>query len=101
MSSIFYFFLKFFFYVNQGYPGTTPFEGMASGISALVRYLPAGSPSIFYCIHSLVEKADRLVKQDLTQQADMWKNWQGESEPCKKILDLLLRLISIVDIQVR
>uniref|UniRef100_A0A6P4A1I2 uncharacterized protein LOC107421869 n=1 Tax=Ziziphus jujuba TaxID=326968 RepID=A0A6P4A1I2_ZIZJJ len=92
-----------FYYMERsllGYPGITPFEGMASGVSALVRHLPAGSPAIFYCIHSLAAKANRLVKKDLTQQADMWKNWQGESEHCKKILDLLLRLISIVDIQV-
>ena len=83
----------------QGYPGITPFEGMASGVAALVRHLPAGSPAIFYCVHCLVEKADRLCREDFSQQADMWKNWQGESEPCKKILDLLLRLISMVDIQ--
>lgn len=73
---------------------------MASGVAALVRHLPAGSPSIFYCIHSLVEKANSLCSEVLTHEADLWKNWQGESEPCKKILELLLRLISLVDIQV-
>lgn len=73
---------------------------MASGVAALVRHLPAGSPAIFYCIHCLVEKANRLCIEDLAHQDDMWKNWQGESEPGKKILDLLLRLISLVDIQV-
>ncbi|KAL7182905.1 hypothetical protein ACSBR1_041563 [Camellia fascicularis] len=36
----------------EGYPGITPFEGMASGVAALVRHLPAGSPSIFYTIQS-------------------------------------------------
>lgn len=83
----------------QEYPEITPFEGMASGVAAVVRHLPAGSPAIFYCTHCLIEKANRCNK-DFAQQADMWKSWQGESEPCKKILDLLLRLISLVDIQV-
>lgn len=73
---------------------------MASGVAALVRHLPAGSPAIFYCIHCLMEKANRLCIEDLAHQDEMWKNWQGESEPGKKILDLLLRLISLVDIQV-
>lgn len=84
----------------QGYPGITPFEGMASGVAALVRHLPAGSSAIFYCIHGLIEKANLLCRSDLNQHPDMWRNWQGESEPCKKLLELLLRLISLVDIQV-
>ena len=84
----------------QGYPGITPFEGVASGVAALVRNLPAGSPAIFYCIHSLVEKGGELCSDIFPQGVDMRKNWHGESEPCKKILDLLLRLISLVDIQV-
>lgn len=29
----------------------------------------------------------------------MWRSWEGSTEPCKKILDLLLRLIFLVDIQ--
>jgi hypothetical protein len=73
---------------------------MASGVAALVRNLPAGSPATFYCINSLVEKASKLCADIATQKPDMWKNWEGESEPCKKILELLLRLISLVDIQV-
>ncbi|KAK1575532.1 hypothetical protein Q3G72_006297 [Acer saccharum] len=84
----------------EGYPGTTPFKGMASGVAALVRHLPAGSPATFYCIHSLVEKANELCNEAFTHKADVWKNWQGESEPCKEIFELLLRLISLVDIQV-
>ncbi|KAJ6690653.1 hypothetical protein OIU85_006862 [Salix viminalis] len=92
-----------FFYMQRslaGFPGITPFEGMASGVAALVRNLPAGSPATFYCIHSLVEKASKLCTDIATQKPEMWKNWEGESEPCKKILELLLRLISLVDIQV-
>ncbi|PQQ12910.1 uncharacterized protein Pyn_35315 [Prunus yedoensis var. nudiflora] len=92
-----------FYYIQRSlveYPEITPFEGLASGVAALVRHLPAGSPAIFYCVHCLVEKANRLCIEDLAHQDDMWKNWQGESEPGKKILDLLLRLISLVDIQV-
>lgn len=84
----------------QGYPGITPFEGMASGVAALIRHLPAGSPAIFFCVNSLVEKATKLCTEVFTQETDVWKNWQGESEPCKKIIELLLRLISLVDIQV-
>lgn len=74
---------------------------MASGVAALVRHLPAGSPAIFYTIHSIIEKANNLCREVLIQEVDMWKNWQGESQACKKILDLLLRLISLVDVQVR
>lgn len=66
----------------------------------MVRHLPAGSPSIFYTIHSLAEKAHDLCREVMTQENDLWQNWQGQLEPCKKILDLLLRLLSIVDIQV-
>lgn len=66
---------------------------MASGVAALVRYLPAGSPSIFYCVHCLVEKASSLCSE--------WTELNDDLEPCKKLLDLLLRLLSLVDIQVR
>lgn len=92
-----------FYYIQrslEAYPGITPFEGLASGVAALVRYLPAGSPAIFYCIHSLVEKANDLYSKALKQDAALWKNWEGSSEPCKKVLDLILRLIALVDIQV-
>ncbi|XP_022152750.1 uncharacterized protein LOC111020395 isoform X2 [Momordica charantia] len=92
-----------FYYLERslsGYPGITPFEGMASGVAALVRYLPAGSPAIFYCINSLIEKATKLCSENFMSDADLWKTWQGDLEPSKKILDMLLRLISLVDIQV-
>ncbi|KAK9103515.1 hypothetical protein Sjap_020769 [Stephania japonica] len=92
-----------FYYMKQGleeYPMLTPFEGMASGIAALVRHLPAGSPAIFYCIHSLCEKANDLCSKAIAQDADIWKGWQGDPHPCKKLLELLLRLLSLVDIQV-
>ncbi|TMX01714.1 hypothetical protein EJD97_023819 [Solanum chilense] len=92
-----------FYYVKrslEGYPGITPFEGMASGVVALVRHLPAGSPSIFYCIHCLIEKADSLCSSvNTTPETDLWKSWDGELEPFK-MLDLLFRLLSLVDIQV-
>ncbi|KAL5800520.1 hypothetical protein ACOSQ4_033404 [Xanthoceras sorbifolium] len=92
-----------FYYIKrslEGYPGSTPFKGMASGVAALVRHLPAGSPATFYCINSLVEKANELCNEAFTHEADVWKNWQGESEPCKEIFELLLRLISLIDRQV-
>ncbi|XP_060207197.1 uncharacterized protein LOC132635015 [Lycium barbarum] len=93
-----------FYYVKrslEGYPGITPFEGMASGVVALVRHLPAGSPSIFYCIHCLIEKADSLCSSvNTTPETDLWKSWDGELEHIKKMLDLLFRLLSLVDIQV-
>ncbi|KAH7547707.1 hypothetical protein JRO89_XS14G0005100 [Xanthoceras sorbifolium] len=91
-----------FYYIKrslEGYPGSTPFKGMASGVAALVRHLPAGSPATFYCINSLVEKANELCNEAFTHEADVWKNWQGESEPCKEIFELLLRLISLIDRQ--
>ncbi|GMJ14590.1 hypothetical protein like AT1G73970 [Hibiscus trionum] len=92
-----------FYYMQrslEGYPGITPFEGMASGVAALVRHLPAGSPATYYCIHCLLDKANNLLGDLTTLKDDDWKNWQGGPEPCKKILELLLRLISLVDIQV-
>ncbi|KAK6117130.1 hypothetical protein DH2020_049175 [Rehmannia glutinosa] len=92
-----------FYYLQrslEGYPGITPFEGMASGVAALVRHLPAGSPAIFCCIHSLVEKATSLCSTISSHDNDLWKNWEGELESSKKVLDLLLRLLTLVDIQV-
>ncbi|XP_061337392.1 uncharacterized protein LOC133284405 isoform X2 [Gastrolobium bilobum] len=92
-----------FHYIQRsllGYPGITPFEGMASGVVGIVQHLPAGSPAIFYCIHSLVEKTNQLCSQVFTHEADAWKKWQGEPEPSKKLMDLLLRLVFLVDIQV-
>lgn len=92
-----------FYYLQrslEGYPGTTPFEGMASGVVAIVRHLPAGSPSIFYCIHSLVEKANSLCSAIGREDRDLWKNWEGELETSKKVLDLLIWLLVLVDIQV-
>ncbi|CAO2827188.1 unnamed protein product [Amaranthus hypochondriacus] len=93
-----------FYYMRrslEAYPGSTPFDGLASGVSALVRHLPAGSPSIYYCIHTLVEKTNGLCREASTSKAsEWWKNWQGDSDPCKKILELLIQLVSLVDIQV-
>ena len=75
----------------QVYPEITPFEGLASGVAALTRHLPAGSPAIFYSVHSLVEKASTFHTDES----------QGrKSDPGNQILDLLLRLVSLVDIQV-
>lgn len=92
-----------FYYMQralEAYPGITPFEGMTSGVAAIVRHLPAGSPAIFYCIHTLVAKATDLCRKAMKQDATVWKTWEGSLEPCKKVLDMLLRLISLVDIQV-
>ncbi|VVA95215.1 unnamed protein product [Arabis nemorensis] len=86
-----------FYYMQRSlevYPEITPFEGLASGVAALVRYLPAGSPAIFYSIHSLVEKT-------CTINTDPWEDPQGrKSDSGDQILELLLRLVSLVDIQV-
>ncbi|KAL2335816.1 hypothetical protein Fmac_010262 [Flemingia macrophylla] len=92
-----------FHYIQRsllGYPGITPFEGMASGVVGMVQNLPAGSPAIFYCVHSLMEKANQLCSEVFTYEADAWRKWQGEPEPSKKLMDLLLRLVFLVDIQV-
>ncbi|KAJ3695639.1 hypothetical protein LUZ60_001016 [Juncus effusus] len=92
-----------FYYVQralEGYPRVTPFDGVASGVAALVRNLPAGSPATFYCTHSLVRKAKSLTDGAIKTNSNLWKSWDESSEPCKKIVDLLLRLISLVDIQV-
>ncbi|XP_010471487.1 PREDICTED: uncharacterized protein LOC104751267 [Camelina sativa] len=83
-----------FYYMQRSlevYPEITPFEGLASGVATLVRHLPAGSPAIFYSIHSLVEKASTFSSDSL----------QGrKSDPGNQIFELLLRLVSLVDIQV-
>uniref|UniRef100_A0A1J3JRS1 Obscurin-like protein 1 n=1 Tax=Noccaea caerulescens TaxID=107243 RepID=A0A1J3JRS1_NOCCA len=83
-----------FYYMQRSlelYPEITPFEGLASGVAALTRHLPAGSPAIFYTVHSLVEKASTFNTDAL----------QGKgSDPGNQILELLLRLVSLVDIQV-
>ncbi|KAL3507502.1 hypothetical protein ACH5RR_032884 [Cinchona calisaya] len=92
-----------FYYMQrslEGYPGITPFEGMASGVAAVVRHLPAGSPSIFYCIHSIVEKASSMCSAVNIEETDLLKTRDGGWEPCQKMLELLLRLLSLVDIQV-
>lgn len=92
-----------FYYIQRSlelYPGITPFEGMASGVTALVRHLRAGSPSIFYTIDSLVDKAHDLCADMMTQDDNIWRNLEGELESCKKIVDMLIRLLSLVDIQV-
>ncbi|PKA58014.1 hypothetical protein AXF42_Ash012553 [Apostasia shenzhenica] len=96
--------VKLVFYYTEraleAYPSITSFEGLASGVAALVKHLPTGSPAIFYCINSLVAKATELCKEALAEDSDLWKTWEGSSEPCNKVLDLLMRLIYIVDIQV-
>ncbi|KAG0462450.1 hypothetical protein HPP92_020926 [Vanilla planifolia] len=95
---------KLVFYYTQraleAYPCITPFEGLASGVVSLVRHLPAGSPAIFYCINYLAKKAADLCKEATSEDVAMWKNWEGNSEPSKKVIDLLMRLIYLVDIQV-
>uniref|UniRef100_A0A0A9ED03 Uncharacterized protein n=1 Tax=Arundo donax TaxID=35708 RepID=A0A0A9ED03_ARUDO len=91
-----------FYYIKrslEAYPGLTPFEGLASGVTALVRHLPAGSPAILFCTHSLVVKAKDLCDTAKVQDKTLWRSWEGSAEPCKKVLDLLLRLIFLVDIQ--
>lgn len=79
----------------------TPFDGLASGVAALVRHLPAGSPAVLFCIHSLVVKAKDLCDTAMVRDKSLWRSWEESTEPCKKTLDLLLRLIFLVDIQVR
>lgn len=82
------------------YPSITPYEGLASGVVALVRHAPAGSPAIIFCTHKLVDKATSLCYEAVKENAQMWENWHEDTGPYKKIVDLLLRLILLVDIQV-
>ncbi|KAI4311694.1 hypothetical protein MLD38_036568 [Melastoma candidum] len=91
-----------FYYMERSledFPGVTPFEGLASGVAALVRHLPAGSPAVLYSIHGLADKASSLCLNNSNKESTMWKNL-NEQEPCKKLLDLLLSLLPLVDIQV-
>ncbi|XP_010537430.1 PREDICTED: uncharacterized protein LOC104812128 isoform X2 [Tarenaya hassleriana] len=93
-----------FYYMQRSlevFPGITPFEGMASGVAALVRHLPAGSPAIFYSVNCLVEKASELCCETQNPDNAEQENPQGKkSDPCNQILELLVRLVSLVDIQV-
>ncbi|RLN07295.1 uncharacterized protein C2845_PM11G13010 [Panicum miliaceum] len=91
-----------FYYIKrslEAYPGVTPFDGLASGVAAIVRHIPAGSPAILFCIHSLVIKAKDLCDTAMVQDKSLWRSWEESTKPCKKTLDLLLRLIFLVDIQ--
>ncbi|KAL8150782.1 hypothetical protein V2J09_020590 [Rumex salicifolius] len=91
-----------FYYIKrslEGYPENTPLDGLATGVAALVRHLPAGSAPIYYCINTLVQKS-RVLCRVMNEDNQSGKNSQGASEPCMKILELLLRLTSMVDIQV-
>ncbi|KAL5664370.1 hypothetical protein ACJX0J_024478, partial [Zea mays] len=91
-----------FYYIKrslEAYPGLTPFDGLASGVAALVRHLPAGSAAILFCIHSLAVKAKDLCETANVQNKSLWRSWEESTDPCKKTLDLLLRLIFLVDIQ--
>ncbi|CAD6248275.1 unnamed protein product [Miscanthus lutarioriparius] len=91
-----------FYYIKrslEAYPGVTPFDGLASGVAALVQHLPAGSAAILFCIHSLVVKAKDLCEVAKVQNKSLWRSWEESTDPCKKMLDLLLRLIFLVDIQ--
>lgn len=92
-----------FYYMQrslEGYPEITPFEGMASGVAAIVRHLPAGSPAILYCIHCLIEKANSLCSTSKYAETDLTSTLEGDLEARHKILELLIRLLSLVDIQV-
>ncbi|KAJ1277641.1 hypothetical protein BS78_04G018800 [Paspalum vaginatum] len=83
----------------ETYPGVTPFDGLAAGVVALVRHLPAGSGAVLFCIHSIVVKAKDLCETAQAQNKSLWRSWEESTDPCKKISDLLLRLIFLVDIQ--
>ncbi|MED6112037.1 hypothetical protein PIB30_058015 [Stylosanthes scabra] len=92
-----------FHYIQRsllGFPGITPFESMASGVVGLVQHVPAGSPATYYCIQSLIDKANQLCFEANVSEAESWKRQQGEPEPSKKLLGLILRLVFLVDIQV-
>lgn len=84
----------------EAYPLLTPFEGLSSGVQALVRYLPAGSPAIVFCINSLVQKAHSVYNANSTSNMHHDAEVEGETESAKNLQGLLLHLIFLVDIQV-
>lgn len=84
----------------EAYPRLTPFEGLSSGVQALVKYLPAGSPAIVFCINSLVQKSHSLYNANSTSNIGQDAEVEGESESAKNLQGLLLHLIFLVDIQV-
>ncbi|GAB2209825.1 hypothetical protein Droror1_Dr00027050 [Drosera rotundifolia] len=95
--------LVFYYMIRslEVYPGSTPFEALASGVAAIVRNLPAGSPSIYYCINSLVNKVHALYQEVAKQEAKLSsKNLLGGSDPAKKIIGLLVQLLTLADVQV-
>ncbi|KAL2902370.1 HTH-type transcriptional regulator ArgP [Bienertia sinuspersici] len=87
-----------FYYMKrslEAYPGITPFDGLASGVSALVQHLPAGK-SIHTLLHTQSFEKAKCGEVMSLKDFEYWKNWQGDSEPCKKIIELLMQLISLV-----
>lgn len=68
----------------------------------MVRYLPAGSPAIVFCINSLVQKSNSLYNANSTSNIghDVEVEGETEPEPAKNLQGLLLHLIFLVDIQV-
>ncbi|OIW08182.1 hypothetical protein TanjilG_24377 [Lupinus angustifolius] len=64
-------------FINMGYPGITPLEGMASRVVVMVQHLQGGSPATFYCIHSLFQKASQLCSEVFTHEADAWKRYKA------------------------
>eukprot|EP01018_Ginkgo_biloba_P016699 Gb_16369 [translate_table: standard] len=83
----------------EAYPGSTPFEGLSSGVVALVQHLPAGSPAILHCINTLVEKTSNLCSTYFTSNRGQ-VNVNRETESAKQLQVLLQHLILLVDIQV-
>lgn len=84
----------------EAYPRLTPFEGLSSGVQALVQYLPAGSPAIVFCVNSLVQKSHSLCNANSTSNIGHDAEVEGETESVKNLQGLLLHLIFLVDIQV-
>ncbi|CAM6092740.1 unnamed protein product [Calypogeia fissa] len=103
----------------QSFPGITPFQGLVTGVGAIARQLPPGSPATVYCLKSLVDKAETLYSMDgnssnLGQKegklslagnpggtgGEHRKDAGEEVRAAQRLQILLLHLILLVDLQV-
>lgn len=79
------------FYVRRSldnYPGGTPLQMFVTGMDALVRTLPAGSPAASLCFRRIARRASELARAG------------SQEEAAGGLVHLLAHLLLVVDLQV-
>ncbi|KAL2622623.1 hypothetical protein R1flu_002828 [Riccia fluitans] len=99
------------------FPDVTPFKGLVSGINAIARYLPAGSPVLVYCLSRLAQRTEALYRNEVLSEISARSLQEASTQTestsvdgrkvsiedmgvAEKLQALLLHLILIVDLQV-